>query len=138
MKLHSTWSLLFNLITDVSQNLHIPGKLFLLPNMGSVHPKLHSLKRNSISNKLTYHLPADHVNSLQNSKKRQVVIKWDNSSGGKKYAISPAGLHKANSPSTHKTRNRSAAQQEISWVWQHVSRQGGSKPALVRQRATLC
>lgn len=39
--------------------------------------------------------------------------------------------------STHKTRNRCAAQQEISWVWQHVSRQGGSEPALVRQRATL-
>lgn len=39
---------------------------------------------------------------------------------------------------THKTRNRCAAQPEISWVQQHVSRQGGSEPALVRQRATLC
>jgi len=40
--------------------------------------------------------------------------------------------------STQKTMNRFAAQQEHSHVQQHVSRQGGSEPALVRQKATLC
>jgi len=40
--------------------------------------------------------------------------------------------------STHKTVNRSAAQQEHRHVQQHVLRQGGSEPALVRQKATFC
>lgn len=40
--------------------------------------------------------------------------------------------------STHKTVNRSAAQQEHRHVQQHVLRQGGSEPALVRQKAAFC
>lgn len=93
-------------------------------------------KRDSISNKLTYHLSADHVNSLENSK-RQVVIRWDNSSGKKNTLLALLGSTWQTALSTHKTMNRSSAQQEHSHVQQHVSHKEGTEPALERQKSQL-
>lgn len=67
-----------------------------------------------------------------------MVIQWDNSSGEKNMLLALLGSTWQTALSTHKTVNRSAAQQEHRHVQQHVLRQGGSEPALVRQKATFC